>query len=95
MKMNKEELKSLAGKLKIDFTNEEIDHISDSICEITSKLEEILKVDTEGLEPMFSNAYDEYNIEQEEADDQDLTVNMEKINNYDGTYVKLKRGENE
>ncbi len=94
MKINKEELKEISKKINIDLDDNELETINDSIWKITDKLNEIFNEDTENQEVTRTSANNNHDLEKEVNPDYEK-VDMNKINNFDGTYVKIKKENNE
>ncbi len=94
MKINKEELKEISKKINIDLDDNELETINDSICKITDKLNEIFNEDTLEQEEIRTSANNKHDLEKEVNSDYEK-VDMNKINNFDGTYVKIKKENNE
>ncbi len=94
MKINKEELKEISKKINIDLDDKELETINDSIWKITDKLNEIFNEDTENQELTRTSANNNHDLEKEVNPDYEK-VDMNKINNFDGTYVKIKKENNE
>lgn len=94
MKINKEELKTIAGQLKIDLHDDELDKINDAIYKITDKLNEIFEEDTEGYERTRTMANKEHDITKAELTNKEQ-VDMKTINNFDGEYVVIQKEQDE
>ncbi len=93
MKINKEELKEISKKINIDLDDNELETINESICKITDKLNEIFGEET-NEDSIRTSATNNHDLEKEVNDDYEK-VDMNKINNFDGTYVKIKKENNE
>ncbi len=93
MKINKEELKEISKKINIDLDDNELETINESICKITDKLNEIFEEET-NEDSIRTSATNNHDLEKEVNDDYEK-VDMNKINNFDGTYVKIKKENNE
>ncbi len=93
MKINKEELKEISKKINIDLDDNELETINDSIAKITDKLNEIFNEET-GEDSTRTSATNVHDLESEVNGDYEK-VDMNKINNFDGTYVKIKKENNE
>ena len=91
MKMSDEEIKKLADSIKLNLSEEEIEEISGSIHEITSKLDELLKVETNS-EPKIMGNEDVVNVFSDNENEIDVDVNILKnLNNYDGKYITTRK----
>ncbi len=96
MLISKDEIKLLADKVRIELTEEEINSISDSIISITEKIGEIVDVDTSNEDKTFLNAKEDLDVKAEFYNSEiDENVDMNKINNYDGKYVRISKVDNE
>ena len=95
MRIQKEELRKLGDQLKIELTDKELEQIGSSISDITDKLEEILLVDTKGLEGMINNMEKDFSFDAKDAKDVGDNVDMKKVNNFNGEYVVLNKEKNE
>ncbi len=93
MKINKEELREISKKINIDLDDNELETINESICKITDKLNEIFEEET-NEDSIRTSATNNHDLEKEVNDDYEK-VDMNKINNFDGTYVKIKKENNE
>ncbi len=94
MKINKEELKEISKKINIDLNDSELDKINESICKITDKLNEIFSEDTDGQINTRTSANNKHDLDKEVDPDYEK-VDMSKLNNFDGSYVKIKKENNE
>ncbi len=96
MLISKDEIKLLADKVRIELTEEEINSISESIIGITEKIEEIVDVDTSNEDNTFLNAKEDLDVKTEFYNEEiDQNVDMNKINNYDGKYLRVSKVDNE
>lgn len=93
MRISKEEIKHIAGNIKLDLTDKEIEEIGDSIEEITKSLDEMLAIDTDcdrkimGNEKL-SNIYNQF--EDDGVCSSEVTG---VLNDFDGEYVVVKKVE--
>lgn len=94
MKINKEELKDIAKKINIDLSENELDTINNSIVSITDKLNEIFEEDTDGVFEKRTSSEKSQDLEEEVIDDYER-VDMSKVNNFDGKYVRIKKEQDE
>lgn len=88
MKLTIEELKKLADTINVDVTDEEIMQIQNSIVDITSRIDEMLQV-ADDCEPFISPC-EQTNVFNGEFEKTDSNI-MEKLNGYDGEYIKTEK----
>lgn len=93
MRISKEEIKYLAGNIKLDLADKEIEEIGDSIEEITKSLDEMLAIDIDcdrkimGNEKL-SNVYNQFGDDGVSASEVTGV-----LNDFDGEYVVVKKVE--
>lgn len=87
MKITKEEVEKLANSMMIHFDDNEVESLIDSIADITSKLDELLLVETEEKE--YIHATENKNVFNTNfSEEKDYSHILEKMNNFDGEYIR-------
>ncbi len=91
MKISKEEIQKLADAINIEINEQEIEHIENSITDLTTRLDQLLNEEIKTDERMMVatdnvNQFD--SIHENEVSEKD---HLENLNNFDGEYIGVKK----
>jgi Asp-tRNA(Asn)/Glu-tRNA(Gln) amidotransferase C subunit len=86
MKISKEEIVKLADSIMLELNHEEIEQISASIEEISSRISELLEIEVD-CDPKIMGA-EKVNVFNSDYNEVVCDDMMSSLNGFDGTYVR-------
>ena len=93
MEINREELLNASKQIKFELTEKELDVLIASMEEINNALDLIFDEDTNGVLPTSSVVKKNHDLELETLEEE--VMDMNKINNYNGEYLSIKKENDE
>lgn len=89
MKFEMDKIKTLADAIEIEFSEQELDLLMDSLDELTTKLDDLLEIDVNSEAKTCSSK--QSNVFNDKCSNEDNLEFMKSVNNFDGKYVSVRK----